>query len=490
MSNQQLNIELDLYLNDFNTKYSVITLGSKAMILEEGRDEADHLFFRFIDIQSFKHLTANINLKYQISKIIGNVPQILDKTLNVGTEWLKWENRNTYTKCVFEPNWTQSERPDSKYFNQWKGFKYLPFNHKDQKGNIKFYWSFVFDVICNKDQDSFDYVKNWLAHMVQKPSELPGVALVLRGEEGVGKGTFVKPLGLLVGDNFGEYSTMSRITNNFNGHLSNKLLVNANEATWGGDKQNEGVLKALITDEDRSVEYKGKDSLEIKNFIRLIICSNNDWCVPAGPGQRRFVFLNVSHDHKEDLDYFNKFKPFLKSKDFIEALHYDLLQVDLSLFKTYQRPNSSELNGLDAKELSMSNEQKFILEFLDHYDWSRFDIDLRNINCVQTTMEILHNAYIEFCDKHKILRREGKTTLSKLLFGRKSKGEYYGGSIELIEKKNYADGNVTTLKYSFPNKNISRTYYEENILHQKYNWSDEVFKKDKVKPNSIIVEGK
>ena len=52
----------------------------------------------------------------------------------------------------------------------------------------------IFDVLAAGDEDHFTYIIMWIAHLVQRQHESPGVALVFRGQEGPGKGTLGRAL--------------------------------------------------------------------------------------------------------------------------------------------------------------------------------------------------------------------------------------------------------------------------------------------------------
>lgn len=46
----------------------------------------------------------------------------------------------------------------------------------------------VHNIICDGSDETRDYMLNYLAHIVQKPYELPGVTIILQSEEqGTGK---------------------------------------------------------------------------------------------------------------------------------------------------------------------------------------------------------------------------------------------------------------------------------------------------------------
>ena len=120
------------------------------------------------------------------------------------------------------------------------------------------------------------------------------MAVVLRGGRGAGKGAFARELGRLFGSHFIHLSNARHLLGNFNAHLVDALLVFSDEATWAGDKQGESVLKALVTEPLITVEAKYRNARIVRNVVHLLMASNSDWTVPAGPDERRFFVLDVS----------------------------------------------------------------------------------------------------------------------------------------------------------------------------------------------------
>ena len=98
-----------------------------------------------------------------------------------------------------------------------------------------------------------------MADAIQNPTDRPGVALVLKGKQGTGKGIFARGFGYLFGNHFLHLFHGSHLTGHFNSHLKDKLMIFADEAVWGGDKKAEGMLKGLITEPSIPIEMKGKD---------------------------------------------------------------------------------------------------------------------------------------------------------------------------------------------------------------------------------------
>jgi hypothetical protein len=120
------------------------------------------------------------------------------------------------------------------------------------------------------------------------------------GERGDGKGTIASLFGRLFGDNYMAVTHQNQLVGKFNSHLENKVLVFADEATWGGDKVGEGMLKTMITDERRVVERKGQEAYAVDNCVGYLIASNHDWVVPVGRMERRFFISRMKGWGRED----------------------------------------------------------------------------------------------------------------------------------------------------------------------------------------------
>ena len=200
-----------------------------------------------------------------------------------------------------------------------------------------------------------------MADAVQNPAKRPGTAIVLRGDEGVGKGTFVRHFGKLFGPHFLQVTNPRHFLGNFNSLLRDKLLVFPDEAFWAGQKEAEGTLKALITEDSHIIELKGVDSFEAKNYIRLIVASNEKWVVPAGMGARRFCAIDVKAHRKNDFDYFAAIEEDMANGGW-EALMYYLVNYDLEGFNLRSIPHTDAL--VEQKIFSLDIFEKRWLEWL------------------------------------------------------------------------------------------------------------------------------
>jgi hypothetical protein len=210
--------------------------------------------------------------------------------------WHTHPRRRSYSGVEFFPN------PDGVagtpgYMNFWRGFSVEPAAPESvERGAGSAYKTFrdhLLNNVCSGDPEIFKYVFGWMAHIVQKPRERLGTAIVLRGLRGTGKSKVGEVLGSLFEENYIPVDDARYVTGQFNVHMMRCLLLQADEAVWAGDKAAEGRLKGLITSETQMIEPKKVDPTRHKNYLRVIMTSNEDWVVPAGMDERRFCVLDV-----------------------------------------------------------------------------------------------------------------------------------------------------------------------------------------------------
>ena len=323
------------------------------------------------------------------------------KVMSAANFWLTDENRREYEGVVFSPG-----REIPGYYNLWRGFSVKPIS-----GDCSLYWKHVRKVICCDDETHYQYVRKWLAHLVQRPAELPGVALVVRGSQGTGKTFFVDTIGNLLGPHYLMLSRMEQVTGKFTGHLKDALLVYANEAIWGGDKQGEGALKAMITDDQCTVEAKGKDSYQVRNYKRLIVSSNEQWAVPIGMDDRRFLVLEASEAQKENKAYFAALSRQMKAGG-LEALLYELQHEDLGGFDVRTKPHSG--HGFDMKMRSAQPMVRWWYERLYEGTLACPEDDLAEPGMWdhRPNKDKLHKNFLAYCKVHN------QRTIEKVPFGK------------------------------------------------------------------------
>ncbi|WP_207683413.1 DUF5906 domain-containing protein [Desulfonema magnum] len=367
-------------IQKLNEKYAVVMLGGKCLVMQETVNPIlgtpDVVFSALKD---FKNFHANCFVRGPDNKKI-SLPGL----------WIQSEERRQYRDIVCEPNGT----PDGCY-NLWRGLAVEPV-----QGEWSAFKNHIFEVICDEDRDLFRWVLAWIADLFQNPGgERPGTAIVLRGGQGTGKGTFVEQIGKILGKHYLPVASQSQVTGRFNNHLKDTFLLFCDEALWGGDRSKAGVLKNLITEPIIMIEAKNKDAFPLKNRVRMIMASNEDWVVPAGIDERRFAVMDVSDRYKKNYPYIEKIKDEMKNGG-REAMLYDLLNLDISDVNLREIPKTKAL--LEQKINSMNTVQKYWYDPLADGEG-----DTIWENWVKS--DELYQNYLMFCDnigqkKYRVLK--------------------------------------------------------------------------------------
>ncbi len=278
-----------------------------------------------------------------------------NKTIKINplNEWLEWIDRNEKEKIEFDPN--NKENPF--IFNIWCGYNIKKDDCKNHdEATAQPVLDHIKNIWCRGNDENYEYVMNYLAHIIQKPYKKTGVCLALHSKQGAGKGVVLKLLENIIGDNhYSQNSNAERVFGKFNGLLEAKTLINLDEAFWGGDKKLEGQIKNQITETTQTIEKKSLNSYNINDFCNYIITTNNAWFAGVDEEDRRYFCLELSNEYSgRDTDkkekYFNEIR-----KVTTEAFAKVLYNRDISSFnprkfkKTKLLQEQVELNWTSPK---------------------------------------------------------------------------------------------------------------------------------------------
>ena len=359
------------------------------------------------------------------------------KIVNPFDLWLDSIDRKDVDKIVFNPKNTCK----SNEFNIWKGFKIKPTGQGDET-KIQKWLNHIKHIWASDDEDTYNYMLNWFAKILQQPWKKNNICLVLHSIEGVGKSFILDMIGQIIGDEY-YYSTSSlkHILGEFNGDAEGKILVNLNETNWGGDKKMVGSFKEFITDSCIVINKKGIQSYKINNFANSIITTNEEWIVNINDNDRRFN-LRECNNIKYDPSYYKE----IAKTDLQEIANYlytrDISSYDSRVFVKSELHKEQVEKNMDSVELFW----KSILEGNINYDWGYHEVEysskssLYELYCtsITATHEITHNQ-IQFW---KTLRKICSCIIFKESYTggarqRKYKVPTIEKAIESYEKKDY-----------------------------------------------------
>ena len=429
---------------EMNRTHAAIKMSGNCYVLEEITCPTfNRPDFELLSVKGFKDFNCN------------RYVEIEGKKQRLGDAWFGHPKRRQYIGLTFNPKTTPQG-----YYNIWRGFAAEP-----KEGDCSLFLKHVEENIANGDKTIYDYLIAWMAQVVQHPDELTGVAVVMRGSMGTGKGVFADEFGKLFGRHYMLLNDSSQLVGKFNGHMKEKCLLFADEAFWAGDKAAEGKLKSMITEPTINIEMKGKDAFTIKNNLHMIFATNNDWAAPAGPRERRFFIIDVGDKHQQDHEYFDAVCNQMDNGGREALLHY-LMNYDISGMNLRKYPQTAALR--ESKQLSFSPVQKYWHHVLEtgclHYSIEGGWGD----GAVMT--EYLYQAYQKFVQdmgiKHKAtdveLGMQLRNMLPKDSF-KKEKRSFNGYGSKKAERKNC---------YVFPSLEKCRKAFE-SFINAEMEWPSE-----------------
>jgi len=217
------------------------------------------------------------------------------KTIHVDPfkEWCEWIDRKEVRAIGFDPR----DKANSDLFNLWNGFNVSKedadtYDEKDAEPIL----NVIKDIWCKNDENAYNYVLDYLSHIIQKPHIKTGVLLALKSKQGGMKGIILNKLAQIIGDShYAQNSNANFLFGDFNGQLEGKILINLDEAFWGGDKKLEGVIKNKITETRQTINKKNKENYMVDCYANYIITTNNDWFAGTTEDDRRHYCLELDN---------------------------------------------------------------------------------------------------------------------------------------------------------------------------------------------------
>ncbi|EGQ9188376.1 hypothetical protein O1C43_003274 [Vibrio cholerae] len=371
----------------FNRTHSIVQQGGKTWVCERETDHKGNTGYIFSAVPQKRQLYANLNYFYTDDKN-------QTKTANCFDLWVKDAKRNTYLGVVFDP----TNKADSRFLNMWRGFDVEAVAGEDKLDRIMWH---LLHVICNGNQDHFYYLLAWMAQIIQKPERKSGVCVVLKSEaRGTGKSTVSVLMEKLLGQYAMRIQDSKHLLGAFNSHLANKLFVTIEEAFWSGSPKDAGKFRTLITDSTMTIEAKGKDAIEVDSYHRFLMCTNNEWAVPAHQQERRFFVLEVSDCKQQNKEYFRELYADIEEPETIGQLFSFLQHYDISPFNLHKAPMTEALQAQIME--SLPSEAEWFRTVLDEGAL----LDGNVIHSLEKSQTIpkqsFYNSYIAFCEHMRV----------------------------------------------------------------------------------------
>lgn len=337
-------------ITSLNYRFAVVNVGGKRRIMEIGRDEDGFRTLDFLTADDFRLEIANERSAYG---------------QRLADAWIASPLRRQYDGITFAPGegeeLRRGERRDrggepGTWFNRWNGFAVEP-----APGCCERFKAHLLDNVCQGDTSLYLWLWAWMAQAVQQPAKPQGTAVVLRGLPGTGKSIVGEIFGKLFGRSHVKVDTPEHVAGKHNEHLEDCLFLQIDDAILTEERGVIVRLKNLVTGSTISVEPKGLPRRQVKNCMRVMICSDHDWAVPIHQYERRFAVFDVSDQRRGNDAYFAAIVEETENGG-LAALMEELLMFDCSTVNLRKPPATTGL--LDQKLHSLRIEQRWWYERL------------------------------------------------------------------------------------------------------------------------------
>ena len=440
------NIHEDLkIINELNKKHIFInSIGGKSYVTTKMYSEVtERRELEFLQIDTFRNIYMNRTIALD------------KKSVPIGHFWLQDSKRKTVDGVIFDPSSEDPivEREGEKYLNLWEGFSCKP---RKGKGKWKYTQRHIYKILCNSDPTKFKYLIKWLAWAVQHPDKRAEVAIVFKGEKGTGKSFLFSQFKKIFGIHGMVLTNPNRLTGKFNSHFRMLSFLFCDEVYYPGDKEIEGTVKALITEEFIDTEAKMKDVITSRNRLHIAMATNNDWVIPATKDERRYFIESVNNKYAKNRapetarkKYFTKIWNEMDSGG-REAMLYDLLKYKLKGWHPRNDvPDTKELQK--QKELSLDPLQSAIKIMLDD--------GLFPGECINDTYPVLSETlfkYLEKLEPHAVRFSVVKKA----------------NEIKKLGVVKAREGGTGKSKWMFPDLKTARSTWDEKYIKADWNEHD------------------
>ena len=411
LDEHQLKNELTEYFKeDFNIR-TMTTLFNNDIL--EFKDCYLNIFEYSKSFKYFNYYSAQFYLTNSIYKIYKNKIEIFGKTFNETFNQLNFtpngkiykftdlydnsQQKTIYSSFDFEPN----RKKESDKYNLFRGFIFDDENNEYDEEIIKPFLEHV-KYICNNNE-SYEYVINWLSHIIQKPEEKTGVGLVFYSiTEGVGKNIIFEIYEKIIEGYEMRFRDTKDLTSQFNGLSMGKLFCIGDEIN-GRAQEIANELKDMLTRNKQVIEFKGKDKFIVNDYNNYVFTTNNEDVFKISQSDRRFMFIECPEEIKNQ-EYYINLVNFKNNNKCLKHLYNYFKTKDLTTY------NTREIVMTDYKlNLIVANLPayiRFIKDEYENYEGENYDVnDLYKFSLDYARRNKLTSKYTEmlFSKKFKAI---------------------------------------------------------------------------------------
>jgi len=337
--------------------------------------------------------------------------------------WIKDPTKRTIQKLVFYPNVSHEVEGCYNTFCGLKGSMVVPFpENADQI--IQRFKDLVYVNASENDAYAL-YLTNWLAHAIQRPQDIPGVAIILVNKnQGTGKETLMDFMGKQV---FGMeyYKNIKNVeTELFDSHstaMDQTLFLKLEEVNGSMNRKCSDILKSIITSSTATINPKGMKKYTIDAYPHVVMTTNNAVPVKVEVSDRRFCIFYTSSKYMGQTAFWKQTYELLGTPGAGHVIFQYLMGLDLQGFEVQQFPKTDYHEAL--AETEVASEEEFIAQCDTFTDLNATEVHKRYV-VYCGAQGFLPKGVVHFARslsplvEMKVLRRrpkDGRSVYSKII---------------------------------------------------------------------------
>lgn len=261
---------------------------------------------------------------------------------------------------------TEKYEHDKNILNTFPGYELAGDEPVDMDFNKTLWKDHLFKVICGSAESSWDFLRCWIADLIQNPRNKCGVALYMHSKQGAGKGTLCDFLAKLIGESYCvTYNTLDSMTNNFNSISEDKLLSIAEEVKPAQSRNHYNQIKDMITNLWHCVEPKGYDKYKAKTYARYIFNTNNRNSIKIEHCDRRFFMPDVDNSMAQNREYFDELIKLMDDRKFLKCAFDFFANTEINV--NLRIPPNTRFRS-EQKIQCLANPFEFIIYLFNDYE--------------------------------------------------------------------------------------------------------------------------
>jgi hypothetical protein len=318
--------------------------------------------------------------------------------------WLKDSNIKCYDDIDIIP---PPLKCPSNIFNLWTGYDMEKIeNYEKDEEAIEFFKNHI-KIMCNHEEEIYDYILKWISQMIQYPGVKPGVVPTFIARQGAGKGSIFNLLEKLMGKSKTLHSETpsQNVWGKFNGLMINAILVNLDELKKKEFNGSDDVYKSLVTEPTININQKGQKQYTTQSFHRLLNTTNNGDAIYFPKDNRRDIVILSSNELIGKTDYFNRFYEYLNNIDAMKSVfEYFKTIPNMDKFRNIKKPKTKYQE--DMEEESIDPIELWLRDYIKN-NYKESEIEVNKI--------LLYNLFNEFIKKYYPEHKYSKTSFGKKL---------------------------------------------------------------------------